>query len=110
LVDTTTLERKLEEVRASVEDSKRRLALRAQGGRAPVDRQQPTAQELRTTLRRGEADEEQLKIALEKAQQQKEIIEQKIDVKALVCALTNFKQLQQIRLMKVVDADDKWDK
>lgn len=105
-----TLERKLEEARASVEDSKQKLALRAQGRRTPVDRQQPTALELRTTLRRGEADEAQLKMALLKAQQQQEIIEHKIDVETLVYALTRFKNLQQLRLMKVVDADDKWDK
>jgi hypothetical protein len=108
--DISTLERKLEEARASVDDSKQKLALRAQRGRPPIDRQHPTAQELRTALRRGETDVEQLHIALKKAQQQKEIIEQKIDVKTLVYALTNFKQLNQIRLMKVVDADDKWDK
>lgn len=108
--DGTTLEDKLEEAREIVIDNKRKLALRAQGRVAPVDRQQPTAQELRFALRRGEADEEQLKIALEKAKQQREIIEQEIDVKALVYALTNFKNLQQIRLMKVVDANDKWDK
>jgi hypothetical protein len=57
-----------------------------------------------------EADEVQLQIALKKAQQQQEIIEQKIDVKTLVYALTRFKNLHQLRLMKVVDANDKWDK
>ncbi|KAE9366976.1 hypothetical protein N431DRAFT_81548 [Stipitochalara longipes BDJ] len=108
--DVTSLERKLEEARASVDDSKLKLALRVQGRRGPVDRQQPTYQELRTALRRGEADAEQLVIALRKAQQQKEIVEQKVDVKTLVYALTRFSNLQQLRLMKVVDADDKWDK
>jgi len=49
-------------------------------------------------------------IALRKARQQKELIEQKVDVKTLVYALTRFSNLQQLRLMKVVDADDKWDK
>ena len=94
-VDGTTLEAKLEEVRANVDDNKRKLALRAQG-RVAQDRQQPTAQELRIALRHGEAEEEQLKIALEKARQQREIIEQETDVKALVYALTNFKNLQQV--------------
>lgn len=108
--DVRTLERKIGEARASVEDSRQKLALRVQGRRTPVDRQQPTAQELRTALRRGEADEVQLQIALKKAQQQQEIIEQKIDVKTLVYALTRFKNLHQLRLMKVVDANDKWDK
>lgn len=109
-VDITPLERKLEEARASVDDSKQKLALRVQGRRGPVDRQQPTYQELRVLLRRGEADAEQLMIALRKARQQKELIEQKVDVKTLVYALTRFSNLQQLRLMKVVDADDKWDK
>lgn len=94
----------------NVEDLKRRLALRTQRTLPQVDRQRPTIQELRMELRRGEADEEQLRIALKKAAQQREIIEQEIDVKALVCALTNFRNLRQIRLMKVVDALDKWDK
>ncbi len=109
-VDVSSLVRKLDEARAIADDSKRKLALRIQGRRGPVDRQQPTAQELRTALRRGEADAEQLTIALRKAQQQREIIEQKVDVKTLVYALTRFSRLQQLRLMKVVDADDKWDK
>jgi hypothetical protein len=33
-----------------------------------------------------------------------------IDFKTLLYALKNFTNLQQIRLMKVVDANDKWDK
>ena len=109
-VDVTPLERKLQEARATVDDSKQKLALRGQGRRGPVDRQQPTYQELRTLLRRGEADAEQLMIALRKAQQQKELIEQKVDVRTLVYALTRFTNLEQLRLMKVVDSDDKWDK
>ena len=108
--DVTSLERKLQEARASVDDSKQKLALRVQGSRGPVDRQRPTNQELRTALRRGEADAEQLTIALRKAQQQKELLEKKVDVKTLVYALTRFTNLEQLRLMKVVDADDKWDK
>jgi hypothetical protein len=95
-VDGRTLEAKLEEVRANVDENKRKLALRAAQERVAQDRQQPTAQELRNALRRGEAEEEQLTIALEKAKQQREIIEQKIDVKTLVYALTNFKNLQQV--------------
>jgi hypothetical protein len=109
-VDGRSLELKFEEAHANVEDLKRRLALRTQRTLAQVDRERPTAQELRIELRRGEADEEQLKIALKKAKQQREIIEQEIDVKTLVYALTNFRNLKQIRLMKVVDALDKWDK
>ena len=94
-VDGRTLEAKLEEVRANVDENKRKLALRAQE-RVAQDRQQPTAQELRNALRRGEAEEEQLTIALDKARQQREIIEQEIDVKTLVYALKNFKNLQQV--------------
>jgi hypothetical protein len=75
-----------------------------------VDRQQPTSQELRVRLHRAERDEKQLKLALEKAQNQRRILAQRIDFNTLLYALTSFTNLEQIRLMKVVDADDKWDK
>jgi hypothetical protein len=75
-----------------------------------VDRQQPTNQELRVRIRRGEGNEEQLEQALQKARNQRRILAKMIDFNTLLHALKNFKNLQQIRLMKVVDAGDKWDK
>jgi hypothetical protein len=101
----------LEEERESVQKLKQELAQRVQGRPVlQVDRQPTTTQELRIRLRRSEVNEEQLRLALEKAQNQRQISKQETDLNTLVYALTKFTKLQQIRLMKVVDADDKWDK
>lgn len=109
--DGTTLEDKLEEERESVQKLKQELVQRAQTRPIlQVDRQPTTTQELRVRLRRSEANEEQLRVTLEKAQHQRQILKQETDLRTLVYALTNFTSLKQIRLMKVVDADDKWDK
>jgi hypothetical protein len=109
--DGTTLEDKLKEERESVQRLKQELVQRAQTRSIlQIDRQPTTTQELRVRLRRSEANEEQLRVTLEKAQHQRQILKQETDLRTLVYALTNFTSLKQIRLMKVVDADDKWDK
>jgi len=76
-----------------------------------VDRQDPPDQEVRSKFHRIKQDEDQIRNTMAKAIEQRQIIDESIDVNGLLEALKKFQKLQQIRLMKTVDpVDQGWDK
>ena len=68
--------------------------------------QRPTAAQLRSRLAKNRDYEEIVGKALIKAKQQKEIINGRRDFEGLLFALTTFKNLEQIRFMRVMDPVD----
>jgi uncharacterized membrane protein YccC len=97
----------LSETTAKVEDLQRQLDQRMQANsRRHIDRQVPTDEELRSQLERKRRDEKQIRQTLNKAEDQKRVIELGIDTSTLSYAIRKFENLQQLRLMPVTDALD----
>jgi hypothetical protein len=62
--------------------------------------------QLRARLARNESDKDKVSKALAKARKQREILDARNDFEGLLFALTAFKNLQQIRFMRVADETD----
>ena len=103
----TRLQEILSETTAKIEDLQRQLDQRMQANsRRHIDRQVPTDEELRSQLERKRRDEKQIRQTLNKAKDQKRVIELGIDTSTLSYAIRKFENLQQLRLMPVTDALD----
>jgi len=103
----TRLQEILSETTAKIEDLQRQLDQRMQANpRRHIDRQVPTDEELRSQLERKRRDEKQIRQTLNKAEDQKRVIELGIDTSTLSYAIRKFENLQQLRLMPVTDALD----
>ena len=68
---------------------------------------QSKVSQLRSLLARIGRNKDRLQAALTRAQDQKAIVGKRIDFDVLVYALTSFKNLQQIRFMRVADEVDR---
>ncbi|TAQ91145.1 hypothetical protein B7494_g497 [Chlorociboria aeruginascens] len=74
-----------------------------------TDRLHPSNHQLRARLARSKDDEIQIIQAMTRAENQRKIIEEEIDLQGLINALKAFTSLQQIRLLRLNDAvGDAW--
>jgi hypothetical protein len=71
-----------------------------------IDRQVPADEELISQLRRREREEKQIRETMDKAKDQRRVIDLGIDTSSLSYALHRFENLEQLRLMPVTDALD----